>query len=405
MARKFALGKAPFQRITDERRLSTSQMMRDFVIALIPLILFGWLKNGLLPFIKYNGDPIMGISFMEMIYPLLFIIVGGLTSVVSETLFFYFTGKHTWAEIRHELSLSYAVIPGLLLAMMLPVYTPIWVLMLGCFAANIVFKMLFGGFGHNVLNPALMGYVFITTAFISVITASIRGGYLLPSELFESSATPLTNMVGKVGGTYKDLVEPYGNLLKMFLGFRPGSLAETSGLLCILACVYLIVRRVIVWIIPVVYVGTVFVLTLIIGVVNGQGLWFPVFNVLSGGLLFGAVFMATEPVTSPKSPNGKVIYAFLLGVLTTLFRLSGNLPEGVATSILFMNLFVPIIERFAASARASVAKRNVTLKYVGVALFITLLAAYTVYRVTDIANPDEENGEEFEDAPIVEVIE
>lgn len=395
MARRFALGKTPFQRITDEKKLSTSQMMRDFVIALVPLILFGWVKNGLLPFINKE------ISIIEMLYPLILVLVGPLTSIISEVLFFYiWKKKTTWEDISKELSVSYGLIPGLLLAMIVPLYTPVWVLMLGCVFANILFKMIFGGFGHNVLNPALMGYVFITTAFYGVITASIGKGFFLPSELL-SGSTPLQNL-GMVGVDNVDkLITPYGSLFDFFLGTIPGGLAETSSLLIIISCVFLIVRRVITWVIPVIYVGTVFVLTLIIGfVATDNGLEFALFNILSGGLLFGAVFMATEPVTSPKTPNGKVIFALLLGVLTVLFRLAGNLPEGVATSILLLNLFVPIVDRFAAQIRAKKLNRGVILRYVGIGAFILLLAFYTVFQVSK-----EIKKEDLAKAEIVEVLE
>ncbi|HHU79989.1 MAG TPA: RnfABCDGE type electron transport complex subunit D [Acholeplasmataceae bacterium] len=396
MARRFALGKAPFQRITDEKRLSTSQIMRDFIIALVPLILFGWVKNGLLPFIREE------ISVIEMLYPLILILVGALTSVVSEVIFFYVWKKtNTWEGLKKELSLSYGVIPGLLIAMIVPIYTPVWVLMLGCVVANILFKMLFGGFGHNILNPALMGYAFITTAFYGVITSSVGQGFFLPSEL-ASGATPLQNLAGLGSVTNPDvLISPYGSLLDFFLGTVPGGLAETSSLLIILSCIFLIARKVISWVIPVIYVGTVFVLTLIIGLIStDNGLTFALFNVLSGGLLFGAVFMATEPVTSPKTPNGKVIFALLLGVLTVLFRLSGKLPEGVATSILLLNLFVPMIDRFAATIRAKKINRQVILKYVGMGVFILLLAFYTVFHVTN-----KYEKKDIAKAEVVEVIE
>lgn len=395
MARKFALGKTPFQRITDEKKLSTSQMMRDFVIALIPLILFGWVKNGLLPFIREE------ISLIEMLYPLILVIAGALTSLASEALFFYIWKKETsWEGIKRELSLSYGLIPGLLIAMIVPIYTPVWVLMLGCVFANILFKMVFGGFGHNILNPALMGYVFINTAFYGVITASVGKGFFLPSEL-ASGVTPLQNLAQVGIGNVDKLITPYGSLFNFFLGTIPGGFAETSALLIIISCLFLIFRRVITWVIPTIYVGTVFVLTLIIGfIATDNGLQFALFNVLSGGLLFGAVFMATEPVTSPKTPNGKVIFALLLGVLTVLFRLAGNLPEGVATSILLLNLFVPMIDRFAAQVRAKRLNRKVILKYVGLGVFILLLAFFTVFQVSR-----QYSKKELAKADIVEVLE
>ena len=163
-------------------------------------------------------------------------------------------------------------------------------------------------------------------------------------------------------------------------------MGETSAILCILAFIYLVIRKTISWQVPVIYVGTVFVITLIVGLVNGQGLWYPVFNVLSGGLLFGAVFMATEPVTTPRSPNGKIIFALGLGVLTCLFRLVGSFPEGVATSILFMCLFTPLIDRFAAKLRITKDPWKIAVKYAAIAILFIAIAGYTVFKTSPAQN-------------------
>lgn len=397
MAKKFVLEKAPFIRSVDEKIISTKQMMRDLVIALIPIILFAWVKNGLLPYIfkdTFRFVSTIGnsyeMNFWQMLRPLVFILLGGLFSMLLEGLYFaffkyYFPNKYTtpklswnFKAILEEVKLSYAVIPGLILALILPVNTPIYVLFFGCFFANIIFKMLYGGFGKNIFNPALIAYVIVLAAFWGVI--SNAGGSLNPSEVV-TGATPLYNFKGLADITYENVVLPYGSLWNFFLGFVPGSMGETCSLLIILACIFLISRKVISWVIPVFYVGTVFVLSLVIAWVNDYGMWYPTFQVLSGGLLFGAVFMATEPVTTPRSPNGKAIFAGFAGILTMLFRLVGSLTGGVATALLFVGLFSGVIDRIAAKLRTHRTNYRSILGYLVIILLMIALSFYVIMKV------------------------
>lgn len=376
---KPVLGKGPFLRTVDEGKNSTNKMMLNVLIALTPIIIFAWVKNGLLPFIKYDN-----VSVITMLWPLLFVIVGGLTSVVLEALYFYFfKGIKNFKDVMIATKDSFAVIPGVLLALVLPIYTPMWILMLGCLVANILFKMLFGGFGHNIFNPALIGYAFIMATF----AGSLGGAYNSPFDLYNTTAsvTPLANYAKDISASYDVIVGSYGSLWDFFLGTIPGSLGETSSLLCVVAFIYLVATKTINWYVPTIYVGTVFGITWIIGAVNGQsGIWYPLFNILSGGLLFGAVFMATEPVTAPRTPNGKVIFALFLGVFTVLFRIVGSMPEGVATSILFMCLFSGIIDRFCAKIRATANDKKYftknIIKYACVGLLIAGIAAYAIFK-------------------------
>ena len=135
MPRKFLLGKAPFVRSVDEGKLTTTKMMYDIIIALTPIIIFAWVKNGLIPFIKIDNC-----SVWVLLYPLIFVLVGALSSALFEGLYFaLFKKVRGFKNILREVNISYAIIPGILLALVLPLYTPIWVLMLGCFLANIVF--------------------------------------------------------------------------------------------------------------------------------------------------------------------------------------------------------------------------------------------------------------------------
>lgn len=400
MAKKFVIEKAPFIRCADEKIITTKRMMSDVVVALIPLILFGWFKNGLLPFInQFNPvsfplmpyiDANVKVSIWEMLYPLVFVLLGGLFSCLLEGLYFmffkyYFPNKYTnpkqkWnlKTIVTEVINSYAIIPGLILAMILPVNTPIYVLLFGCFFANVVFKMLYGGFGKNIFNPAMIAYVIIMAAFWGVINEN--GGSLNVLEVV-TGASPLYNFNNLTEITYENVVAPYGNLWSFFFGFVPGAVGETCSLLIILAFIYLVLRKVISWVVPVFYIATVFVISLVIAWVNDYGMWYPVFQVISGGLLFGAVFMATEPVTTPRSPNGKAIFAVFLGIFTLLFRLVGSLTGGAGTAILFVGLFSGVIDRVSAKLRMHRTNYKSILGYLVIILIMIALSAYVVYKV------------------------
>ena len=315
----------------------TSKMMLHLLIALTPLILFSTYKNGYIPY-KHNGD------ILTVLHPLILIISGCLTSYLTELLYGLITKK------KHYVKDSFAIFPGLFLALILPVNIPFYIVIIGAFIASFS-KIIFGGFGKNIFNPALIGYIFIVSAFSSCFSTNY---YLNSYELdVISKPTPLTNAsISNLG--YDQLVRPYGNLFDFFTGHIPGSLAETSALLCIVAFIYLTIKKAIKWRISVSYVLTFFIMNYAIGCLLGQGIYYPMFQVLSGGLLFGAVFMATDPVTSAVTPIGQVLQGLFLAVLTTLLRFLKI--EGVATSILIMNLFVFILDEIGAKSRFNLTK-------------------------------------------------
>lgn len=379
---RFAGGKAPFLRQSDDKRFNTNTIMRDFMIALLPVILFSWYKNGIAVYLDGN------ISFLEMLYPLFLIISGGLFSMVMEGLFFYITDKEhrQLDEILVKLKTSYAAIPGIILALLIPLYTPIWVLLIAAFMATIVGKMLFGGFGHNVFNPALLGYAVIGFTFSGIVSAA--GGYLNGSEVLVDAyagATPLGIFASfrnsGAAFSFDALVTPYGSLWNFFAGTIPGSMGETSALAITLGGIWLIYRKVIKWYTPVIYISTVFVLSWLIGMITGDaGLWFPTYSILTGGVFFAAVFMITEPVSTPSNPLGKVFFALFLGGLTVMFRFVGNLPEGVGTSLIVMNIFAIPIDTYAGIIRTKGLKKPAipyiaTLVLVLIFIFIFSVAA------------------------------
>lgn len=227
-----------------------------------------------------------------------------------------------------------AVVTGMLLAFNLPSTLPIWMVVLGSLVAIVVVKQMFGGIGQNFVNPAIAARIVLMSSFAAKMT-----DWVSPFDA-TTTATPLKLMAeGKT--------DELPSLLQMFIGERAGCLGETCAIAIIIGALYLFVRRVITPLIPLCFVGTVAVFTLIYGSVvsNGLNVNFMLYHILSGGLLLGAVFMATDYTTSPITSWGKVIFAIGCGLITCLIRIFGNLPEGVSFSILFMNILVPHIEK------------------------------------------------------------
>lgn len=231
-----------------------------------------------------------------------------------------------------------AVITGLLLAFNLPVNIPLWMVMIGAVIAIVVVKQFFGGIGQNFVNPALVGRIVLLTSFpvaMSTWTAPLTWSMSNLDGL--TSASPLADIHTMVSaGTTPD-----ATLIEMLIGWRAGCLGETCALAIILGGIYLIARKVISPTIPLIYIGTVAAIMLIAGKGN---LNFVAYELLGGGLLLGAVFMATDYTTSPITFKGKIIFAIGCGVITSLIRIFGNLPEGVSYSIIIMNILVPLIE-------------------------------------------------------------
>lgn len=361
----------------------TSKIMKRLFIALLPIMLFSIYKNGILPYSEGYTD------LYGALRPLIMMILGIGTSLVVEYLYIRFILKKE-DDIARNLRESYAIFPGLFLVLALPINTPLWLIILGSFVATFIGKLLFGGFGYNVFNPALVGVIFVIASYGVLIVA--RGGYLNPMELDTiAGATPLSNLSGiDHVGTWSNIVAPFGTLWDSFLGFIPGSLGETSKLLIILSFLYLAFTNVIKWVIPVSYVAVVFIMTYIIGAMNNMDVWYALFHILSGGLLFGAVFMATDPVTSPTTRVGQVLFGLALGLLTVIFRFLTPYPEGVLTAILTMNMLVFIIDRIGAKA-----KFKALYKYLSVSILVVIILGLSVYIGDALKKPANPVDEKF----------
>lgn len=288
----------------------TKHIMLDVIIALIPAAIAATLIFGLLAL------------------TLIFICIA--TCVLSEYLYDRLVGKENTAG---DLS---AVVTGLLLALNLPSTLPIWQAVVGSFAAIVVVKCLFGGIGYNFANPAITGRIILLIAFTDTMTAAVMPNGLLKSVDAVSSATPLYLL---------EHGEPVGvSLLDMFLGIRAGALGETSALALILGGIYLLAKKVITWHTPVAFIATTFIFSLL---VTGN-VELSLYYLLSGGLFIGAIFMATDYVTTPGTPKGRLVFGIGCGIITCLIRFWGSYPEGVSFSILLMNILTPYIDKWTA---------------------------------------------------------
>lgn len=303
--------------------VTSRRLMANVLIALAPVTFFG---------ISLYGFP-----------ALLTILVSVAAALASDAGFRLLIGQ------KHRIDDLSAVVTGLLLALVLPPSTPLWMTALGAVFAIVVAKEFFGGLGANVFNPALIGRAFLIMSFPAAITTWHRPvGFSAPLTDAVTSATPL-NII-KLGGSMADVgktfVESgfasntdYASVLQtLFIGTRAGCIGESSILLILLGGLFLIVTKTMDWRAPVAMLATAFIASWALGMD-------PVFGVLAGGLMFGAVFMATDYVTAPLTAKGKLIFGFGAGLITVLIRKWGGYPEGTSYGILIMNAATPFLNR------------------------------------------------------------
>lgn len=288
---------------------SIQSIMRDVVIALIPASVMG---------IYYFG-----------IKALMLIIVSIVSSVVFEW------GYEKILKKPVTISDFSAILTGLLLALNLPATASWWVPVVGSFIAIVIAKQFYGGLGQNFINPALIGRAFLVAAYPTQTT----GAAFATGRMVTDAATYATPLAELKAGTAIVNADAIKNAL---IGNVGGTIGETCAIALIIGGIYLLVKHVISWRIPVVYIVVVFILT---SLMRGNGFLGGVYEIFCGGLMLGAIFMATDYVTSPISAKGQIIFAIGCGILTSLIRVYGGYPEGVSYSILIMNLAVPLIDR------------------------------------------------------------
>lgn len=294
---------------------TTGSIMRDVIIALLPALCCG---------VYYFG------------FRALFLV---LLSVISCIGF-----EYLWQKLLHKPSTlpdGTAAVTGLLLGLNLPVTTPWWTVIIGAFVAIIIAKQLFGGTGHNFVNPALCGRAFLLASWPVLMTRWVlpfETGFFISPDVV-SSATPLAILKGTAEGELPSLVS-------MFLGNIGGCIGETSALALLLGGIYLVARGVIRIHTPVSFIGTVAVLSFFFSSGDLGATESMLYHIFGGGLFLGAIFMATDYVTSPITGKGQVVMGIGCGVLTFVIRRFGGYPEGVTYAILLMNIATPLIDRF-----------------------------------------------------------
>ena len=281
----------------------TNRIMMDVVLALLPALAVGLWKFGF------------------RVIPVTAICIGA--AIASEWLYSRLT------KTRNTIVDGSAMVTGILLAMTLPHTVPYWQAALGSVFAIIVVKCLCGGLGQNIFNPALAARAFLLLVYPVGLTRYIGVDGV-------TAATPLHHMVMPA--------LPEETVMDMFLGFCPGSIGEISALALLVGGAYLVIRKVISLRIPVAYLGTMAVLTLVFAKTDAPLDWM-LYSLCSGGVMLGAIFMATDYATSPATPMGQILYGIGCGALTVFFRYFGLFPEGVTYAILLMNAFVWFIDR------------------------------------------------------------
>ena len=314
-----------------------------------------------------------------------------ITSVVSacgtEILWCVFTKK----DILNSLKNSYPWVTAIILTMMCPLSISYYALAVSTIIAIFFGKLVFGGFGQNIFNPAAVGRATIFASFAGATAADIVTGAT------PTSAMAAQNWIINSSEGMSKFLSGFGGLGNMFVGMYPGAIGETSALVILVVGIILAVRKVIDWRVPATYLITLFVLATGVGFMHGAPISYSMFHLLTGGAMFGAFFMMTDPVTNPTCAAGRVLFAMGCAILTIVLRLGSSLPEGVMYSILIMNMLTPLIESITDGQQIKMMKKNIrSIIILGVAgLAVTLLVGSTIEPVAaGSASAGETNGTE-----------
>ncbi|MCX6334485.1 MAG: RnfABCDGE type electron transport complex subunit D [Bacteroidia bacterium] len=270
------------------------------------------------------------------------------TSVISCMLFEYLIQRFIFKK-PVTITDGSAVVTGILLAFNLPSNIPVFIIIIGAFVSIAIAKMTFGGLGNNPFNPALVGRVFMLISFpVQMTSWPVPKGFATGYTDAITGATPLAIVKEglKNGDTIQQLMAQVPGPAQMFLGKMGGSMGEVAAVALLIGLIYLLVKRIITWHIPVSIIGSMAIFTTILWLINPDKNADPMFHILAGGVLLGAIFMATDYVTSPMNPKTMMIYGCGIGILTVVIRVWGAYPEGVSFAILIMNAFVPLMNAF-----------------------------------------------------------
>ncbi len=268
---------------------------------------------------------------------------------IAGCMLFEFLIARYMLKVKPSVTDGSAILTGILLAFNVPSNLPVWMLLLGCLVSIGIGKMTFGGLGNNIFNPALVGRVFLLISFpVQMTTWPLPEGF--HTKYFDAVTGPTALGVLKEGvrngQTVPHLMDQVPSHMQLFVGQMGGSLGEVAAVALLLGFIYLLYKKIITWHIPVAILATVTIFTGILWYIDPKQNADPMFHLLTGGVMLGAIFMATDYVTSPMSQKGMIIYGIGIGVLTVVIRRWGAYPEGVSFAILIMNAFVPLINRY-----------------------------------------------------------
>lgn len=368
---KFTFNASPNLR----QKRTTKHIMFELTAALLVVYAFSLYFY----YTRYNMD--------KMVQCLILMATSLVTALVTDTLWALFTKQ----KVVHFVVNSFSYVTAIILTLMCTVNVTPYALGIATFFAIFFGKLLFGGFGQNIFNPAAFGRGIIFLAFANATTDTL------------TAATATTQIADKYNwlpvdpAMFDKMMDGLGGLGRMFTGWYAGALGETSAALLLVLGVILAIRKVIDWRIPVIYLTSIFVFGALIGLVSGMSNWLPyaLLHVLSGGVVFGAVFMLTDPVTSPTSMQGRCIFALGAAFLTMLIRVKSNYPEGVLFSILIMNMLTPMIEKAMDGNQLRVRKKAYAI-FGGIAVFSIALMAL----VANVMEPAKEEEPVVKKEPI-----
>lgn len=347
----------------------TQRIMFELTIGLLIVLCFS----------LYNASVV---SMDNAVHIVMMVIASLITAFATEIAYALLKKEH---PVKFIMS-SFPWVPSLILVLISPTNISVYAIIVCTFIAIAFGKLVFGGFGNNIFNPAAVGRAVLAASFMGSVSVDVI-----------SSATPTSSMaaLGWVTTTegFNAFVSQFSGLSNMFVGVYPGAVGETSSLLIMLVGIFLAVRRVIDWRVPVIFITTLFAGASAIAIMHDMGVWYPVFHVLTGGAMFGAVFMMTDPVTNPTTVTGRIIFAMGCAFITLLIRVKGNLPEGVLFSILIMNMLTPMIDRMLEGQQFRRVMKN--------ALSIVVVFVLGLATVVGVSTALEPVGDGYEPGPKV----
>ncbi len=344
---------------------TTSQIMIELLIALVAVLLFS---------LFYYGSE-YGMNYVTHILTLL--AASLISAYVVEVIYALVVKK----DIKTHLASSYPYITSIILVLITSPNTAIYPVIMGTVFAIFVGKLVFGGFGQNIFNPAGVGRIVMMSGFGGQVVSELSTG-VTPVTAINSNGWTIAQ------GGFESFLEPFGGWMGMLTGWHPGAIGETPAILLIILGAFLIIREVIDWRISLFYIGTVFAMGLVIALISGMDMSYALYQVLSGGVLFGAVFMLTDPVTSPIHPVGRAIFGVGAGILTVVIRVFGQTPGGVVYAIALMNILVPLIDYLLAGSQIKTYKKAM-MGLAGVGVVALLISGLTGNVVEVAAAGDE----------------